>query len=198
MCRNFRNGTRIADLISLEAFMPEPRKEKAIPDQLMQIAHEQEGGAERVLGQIEVVQHSFEEIQGLTKEAQEILRHLVPPSEELEKLVDMLEQIGFHADNGAYNIQGAFDLYQYQDVVRQKLEKVGRSLIEVSQFVLTKLQPGEIEMPDMSHLAPSGRDILNRDAQTHDVKKEDADSVVAEFFAKALAAKNAKKAEKKD
>lgn len=166
--------------------MTEPRKEKAIPDQLMQIAHEQEGGAERVLGQIEVVQHSFEEIQNLTKEAQEILRNLVPPSEELEKLIDMMEQIGFHADNGAYNIQGAFDLYQYQDVVRQKLEKVGRSLIEVSQYVLTRLQPSEMELP---HMAPAGRDIMSREAQLHDVKKEDADSVVAEFFAKALAAK---------
>lgn len=168
--------------------MTEPRNEKAIPDQLMQIAHEQEGGAERVLGQIEVVQHSFEEIQNLTKEAQEILRNLVPPSPELEKLIDMLEQIGFHSDNGAYNIQGAFDLYQYQDVVRQKLEKVGRSLIEVSQYVLARLQPSEMELPRM---APAGRDIMAREAQVHDVKKEDADSVVAEFFAKALAAKKA-------
>ncbi len=175
--------------------MSEPRDEKAIPDQLMQIAHEQEGGAERVLGQIEVVQNSFEEIQSLTKECQELLRGLQGPSEELERLTDMLEQIGVHADNGAYNIQGAFDLYQYQDVVRQKLEKVGRSLIEVSQFVLAKLQPSEMELP---HMAPAGRDILHRDAQTHDVKKEDADSVVAEFFAKALAAKAAKKAESKE
>jgi len=163
--------------------MTDPRRpEQAIPDQLKQIATEQEGGAERVLGQIEVVQHSFEEIQGLTKECQEILRNLVPPSEELEKLIDMMEQIGFHADNGAYNIQGAFDLYQYQDVVRQKLEKVGRSLIEVSQYVLSRLSPSEMELPKM---APAGRDIMERQAQVHDVKKVDADSVVAEFFAKA-------------
>ena len=173
--------------------MPEtPQDNQAIPDQLMQIVQEQEGGAERVLGQIEVVQHSFEEIQNLAKECQEILRNLVPPSEGLETLTAKLEEIGFHADNGAYNIQGAFDLYQYQDVVRQKLERVGRSLIEVSQFVLARLQPLDDHMPKM---APSGRDILHREPQMADVTKVDADSVVAEFFAKALQEKAAKKVE---
>ena len=173
--------------------MPEtPQDNQAIPDQLMQIVQEQEGGAERVLGQIEVVQHSFEEIQNLAKECQEILRNLVPPSEGLETLTAKLEEIGFHADNGAYNIQGAFDLYQYQDVVRQKLERVGRSLIEVSQFVLARLQPLDDHMPKM---APSGWDILHREPQMADVTKVDADSVVAEFFAKALQEKAAKKAE---
>ena len=169
-----------------------PQDAQAIPDQLMQIAREQEGGAERVLDQIEVVQHSFEEIQGLSKECQEILRSLVPPSPELERLTDRLEQIGFHADNGAYNIQGAFDLYQYQDVVRQKLEKVGRSLIEVAQYVLGRLQPSEDHRPIM---APSGRDILHRESQMADVTKADADSIVAEFFAKAMSEKAAKKAQ---
>ena len=169
--------------------MPEkPQENQAIPDQLMQIALEQEGGAERVLGQIEVVQHSFEEIQNLAKECQEILRNLVPPSQDLESLTNRLEQIGFHADNGAYNIQGAFDLYQYQDVVRQKLERVGRSLIEVSQYVLERLQPMEDHLPKM---APSGRDILHREPQVADVTKVEADSVVAEFFAKAMKEKAA-------
>lgn len=173
--------------------MPDkPQESQAIPDQLMQIAQEQEGGAERVLGQIEVVQHSFEEIQNLAKECQEILRNVVPPSDELGSLTAKLEEIGFHADNGAYNIQGAFDLYQYQDVVRQKLERVGRSLIEVSHFVLARLQPTEEHLPNM---APSGRDILHREPQLADVTKADADSVVAEFFAQALAEKAAKKAE---
>lgn len=175
--------------------MPEkPKDNQAIPDQLMQIAQEQEGGAERVLGQIEVVQHSFEEIQNLAKECQDVLRKLVPPSEELETLTNRLEQIGFHADNGAYNIQGAFDLYQYQDVVRQKLERVGRSLIEVSQYVLERLQPMEEHLPKM---APSGRDILHREAQMADVTKEDADRIVAEFLAKAMKDKEAKAAAKK-
>jgi hypothetical protein len=173
--------------------MPDkPPENQAISDQLMEIAREQEGGAERVLDQIEVVQHSFEEIQALSKECQELLRKLAPPSPELENLTERLEQIGFHADNGAYNIQGAFDLYQYQDVVRQKLEKVGRSLIEVAQYVLGRLQPSE---DHLSHMAPSGRDILSREPQMADVAKADADSVVAEFFAKALREKAAKKAE---
>ena len=172
--------------------MPETPQDdsQAIPDQLMQIAQEQEGGAERVLGQIEVVQHSFEEIQSLARECQEILSNIVPPSEELEVLTAKLEEIGFHADNGAYNIQGAFDLYQYQDVVRQKLERVGRSLIEVSQFVLARLQPNEDHLPKM---APSGRDILSRAPQMADVTKVDADSVVAEFFAQAMKEKEAQK-----
>ena len=173
--------------------MPDkPQNSQAIPDQLMQIAREQEGGAERVLDQIEVVQHSFEEIQGLSKECQDILRNLVPPSPELEHLTRRLEQIGFHADNGGYNIQGVFDLYQYQDVNRQKLERVGRSLIEVAHYVLGRLQPAEDHLPKM---APSGRDILMREPQMADVTKVDADSVVKEFFAKALKDKDAKKAE---
>jgi hypothetical protein len=173
--------------------MPDkPQDPRAIPDQLMQIAREQEGGAERVLDQIEVVQNSFEEIQALSKECQEILRGLVPPSPELETLIGRLEQIGFHADNGAYNISGAFDLYQYQDVVRQKLERVGRSLIEVAHYVLGRLQPADDHLPKM---APSGRDILLREPQIADVAKVDADTVVAEFFAKALKDKAAKKAE---
>src|ERR1035437_4671542 len=164
--------------------MPEkPEDNQAIPDQLMQIAAEQEGGAERVLGQIEVVQHSFEEIQALAKACQETLRTLVPPSGELATLTAKLEEIGFHADNGAYNIQGAFDLYQYQDVVRQKLEKVGRSLIEVAQYVLGRLQTSEDHLPKM---APPGRDILAREPQMADVTKAAADPIVAEFFAKAL------------
>ena len=172
--------------------LDKPQDSQAIPDQLMQIAREQEGGAERVLDQIEVVQHSFEEIQALSKECQDILRGLVPPSPELETLIGRLEQIGFHADNGAYNIAGAFDLYQYQDVVRQKLERVGRSLIEVAHYVLGRLQPAEDHIPKM---APSGRDILLRESQMADVTKVDADLVVAEFFAKALKDKAAKKAE---
>jgi hypothetical protein len=175
--------------------MPDkPRDNEAIPDQLMQIAREQEGGAERVLDQIEVVQHSFEEIQALSKECQEVLRGLVPPSPELQKLTARLEQIGFHADNGAYNIQGAFDLYQYQDVVRQKLERVGRSLIEVAQYVLGRLQPSEDHLPKM---APSGRDIMQREPQIADVTKADADLVVAEFFAKAMKDRAAKQADER-
>ncbi|MCX6548062.1 MAG: hypothetical protein NTW40_08505 [Acidobacteria bacterium] len=170
--------------------MPDlPQESQAIPDQLMQIAAEQEGGAERVLDQIEVVQHSFEEIQTLSRECQEILQAGITDPGQLEALIARMEQIGFHADNGSYNIQGAFDLYQYQDVVRQKLERVGRSLIEVSHYVLARLQPQDDLIPA---LAPSGRDILHREPQMADATKTDADSVVAEFFATALKEKAGK------
>lgn len=169
-----------------------PKENQAIPDQLMRILEEQEGGADRVLSQIQVVQHSFEEIQTRARECQEILRRLAPPSEDLAALTTKLEAIGFHADNGAYNIQGAFDLYQYQDVVRQKLERVGRSLIEVSHYVLARLQPTEDHLPKM---APAGRDILHREPQVADTAKVDADSVVAEFFASVLKEKAARKAD---
>ena len=167
----------------------QPKECQAIPDQLMQIAAEQEGGAERVLDQIEVVQHSFEEIQNLARECQEILQAGLTDPSQLEALIARMEQIGFHADNGSYNIQGAFDLYQYQDVVRQKLERVGRSLIEVSHYVLARLQPtDDLALP----LAPSGRDILHREPQMADAIKSKADSVVAEFFAQVLKEKAGK------
>ena len=83
-----------------------PEKQQAIPDQLIQIAHEQEGGAERVISQVEVAQNSLEEIQTLAKECQEIIARIVPPSPELEALINRLEGITTHADNGIYNIQG--------------------------------------------------------------------------------------------
>jgi len=58
--------------------------------------------------------------------------------------------------------------------------------------VLGRLQPAEDHIPKM---APSGRDILQREPQMADVTKVDADSVVAEFFAQALKEKAAKKNE---
>jgi hypothetical protein len=153
----------------------------AIPDQLIQIAHEQEGGAERIISQMEVVQNSFEEIQNLTRECQELLARLVPPSEERQALIDKMESIGLHADNGVYNVQGAYDLFQYQDIVRQKLEKVGHRLIEVSEFVLSNLNPTQAETRSS---ASAGRDILERRAQDADTTKTETDAVIAEFFAK--------------
>jgi hypothetical protein len=41
-------------------------------------------------------------------------------------------------------------------------------------------------------MAPSGRDILQREPQIADVTKADADLVVAEFFAKAMKERAAK------
>lgn len=164
----------------------QPQDNKAIPDQLIQIAHEQEGGAERVLSQIEVVQNSFEEIQSITRACSDILQRLIPPSEERDELINHMESIGVHVDNGMYNVQGVYDLFQYQDVVRQKLEKVGHRLIEVSEYILKNLGATEDET---IHSASSGRDILEREAQRADVKKEDADSIIADFFAKVRAQK---------
>ena len=164
-------------------------RSKAIPEQLIQIAREQEGGAERVLGQIEVVESSFQEIQTLTRECQELLQRLVPDSEEKDALIDKMEAIASHVDNGLYNVSGVFDLFQYQDIIRQKLEKIGHRLIEVSQYILANLQPGEQEE---ARMAPAGQDILQREAQAPDKAKTEADSVVAEFFAKLHATKAAK------
>jgi hypothetical protein len=164
------------------------RDNTAIPDQLIQIAHEQEGGAERIISQMEVVQNSFEEIQSLTRECQEVLARLVPPSDDRDQIISMMESIGLHADNGIYNVQGAYDLFQYQDIVRQKLEKVGHRLIEVSEYVLANLTPKQEETINS---ASSGRDILERPAQDADTTKSETDTVVAEFFAKIRAARNA-------
>ncbi len=157
---------------------------KTIPQQLIQIAKEQETGAEHVLDQIQVADNSFEEILALTRDCQELLRDLVPPSEQKDRLIADLEAIATHAENGDYNIQGVYELFQYQDIVRQKLEKVGRRLIEVSEYVLDALQPAE-----KVNLAPAGRDIMEREAQGYDTSKADADAIIAEFFAKARAAK---------
>ena len=162
-----------------------PEKQQAIPDQLIQIAHEQEGGAERVISQVEVAQNSLEEIQTLAKECQEIIARIVPPSSELEALINKLEGITTHADNGIYNIQGVYDLFQYQDIVRQKLEKVGHRLIDVSEYILKNLAP----VDEATLHAPSGKDILERKAQEADQIKDETDAVIAEFFSKLRIAK---------
>ena len=159
--------------------------QQAIPDQLTQIAHEQEGGAERVISQIEVAQNSLEEIQSLTKECLEIIARIVPSSGGLENLIAKLEDISTHTDNGIYNIQGVYDLFQYQDIVRQKLEKVGHRLIDVSEYILKNLSP----MNEATLQAPNGKDILDRNAQEADQVKDEADVVIAEFFSKLRATK---------
>ena len=162
-----------------------PERQQAIPDQLIQIANEQEGGAERVISQVEVAQNSLEEIQALTKACQEIVARIVPPSPELEELINKLEGIVTHADNGIYNIQGVYDLFQYQDIVRQKLEKVGHRLIDVSEYILKNLTP----VNEATRHAPSGKDILERMAQEPDQVKDETDAVIAEFFSKLRASK---------
>ena len=135
---------------------------------------------------MEVVQNSFEEIQILTRECQEILSRLLPPSDERQDLINKMESMALHADNGTYNVQGVFDLFQYQDIVRQKLEKVGHRLIDVSEYLLANLNPAALET--RNH-ASSGRDILERRPQDADLVKPETDEVIAEFFAKLRAAK---------
>jgi len=157
-----------------------------IPDQLIQIAQEQEGGADRIISQMEVVQNSFEEIQSLTRECQEILARLMPPSPDREDLIAKMESISLHADNGTYNVQGVYDLFQYQDIVRQKLEKVGHRLIDVSEYILNNLNPAAVAT---RNAASSGRDILERRPQDADLVKPETDQVIAEFFSKLRAAK---------
>ena len=164
--------------------MPErltPNRELAIPDQLLQIAHEQEGGAERVIGQIEVVEHSFEEIQALIRECQNILTNLMPASPERDDLISKMEDIALHADNGAYNVQGVFDLFQYQDIIRQKLEKVGHRLIDISEYLMGALHP---QPETAAHAVPSGRDILESKVEVNEATTMATDDIVAEFFAK--------------
>jgi hypothetical protein len=156
---------------------------------LIQIAHEQEGGAERVLSQMEVVQNSFEEIQTLSRECQEVLARMAFPAGERQALADRMESIALHADNGIYNVQGAYDLFQYQDIVRQKLEKVGSRLIEVAEFLMANLNPTQEET---RHSASAGRDILERPAQDADLTRAETDAVITEFFAKIRAARAAK------
>ena len=166
---------------------PSKRPETSpIPDQLIQIAHEQEGGAERIISQMEVVQNSFEEIQSLTKDCQNVLARLMPPSEDRDDLIAKMESIALHADNGTYNVQGVFDLFQYQDIVRQKLEKVGHRLIDVSEYILSNLNPAMLETRNS---ASSGRDILERKPQDADLVKPETDAVIAEFFSKLRAQK---------
>jgi hypothetical protein len=160
-----------------------------IPDQLIQIAQEQEGGAERIISQMEVVQNSFEEIQNLTKDCQDVLARLLPPSDERQALIAKMESIALHADNGTYNVQGVYDLFQYQDIVRQKLEKVGHRLIDVSEYILFNLNPAAVET--RTH-ASSGRDILERRPQDADLVKPETDEVIAEFFSKLRASKGLK------
>lgn len=69
--------------------------------------------------------------------------------------------------------------------MRQKLEKVGHRLIDVSEYILNNLSP----MQESTRHAPSGKDILEREAQTADQVKDETDAVIAEFFSKLRSSK---------
>jgi hypothetical protein len=152
---------------------------KNIPDQLYKIALESEGSAAKVFDQIDICINSFDEIKELLAELMggfaqadrlELTRDLW-----FEKLESMISQ----CENGMGNLNGVLDIFQYQDIVRQKLEKVGHQLIEISQFIQKKLQP---ETQALAHLPPSGKDILDRKALKADDQAGNVEDVIAEFL----------------
>ena len=160
----------------------DPDESKTIPDQLYKIAEESEGGASRVMDQVEISINSFEDIKSL---ASELLRKAADTSQEEEfimsrdEILEMAEEILSYADNGQSNLEGIMDLYQYQDIIRQKLEKVGHQLIDVSEYIRQKLVP---DVSDLLHIPPSGKDILDRNSEDVDAQTEDVEDIIAQFL----------------
>jgi len=156
-------------------------EQKNIPDQLYKIAKESEGSAERVFDQIDVSINSFEEMNETLKD----LMHFVL-SEDFsvdgfrDHWIERIESLLTQCDNGVENLNGVLDIFQYQDVVRQKLEKVGHQLIEISEFIRIKLQPDMVP----EHLPPSGKDILERNADAADSEATNVDDIIADFMKK--------------
>lgn len=157
----------------------DPDEEKTIPDQLYRIAEESEGGAARVMDQVDISINNFEEIKRLSAE---LLSGLVR-SEEMnisrDELIEKCEMILSYSENGLENLDGILDLYQYQDIIRQKLEKIGHQLIDVSEYIRRKLVP---DVTRLTHIPPSGKDILDRDAEDTDTHMGDVDEVIAQFL----------------
>ncbi len=108
----------------------DPDEGKTIPDQLYKIAEESEGGASRVMDQVEICTNNFEEIKGISSHMMEMVTSFREDELDnetlLETLIEMAEQLLIYSDNGLENLEGIMDLYQYQDIIRQKLEKVGQ------------------------------------------------------------------------
>ncbi len=157
----------------------DPDEAKTIPDQLYRIAEESEGGAARVMDQVEISINNFEEIKRL---ATEMLQRVANPEEadiSRDELIEKAEDLLSYSENGLENLDGIVDLYQYQDIVRQKLEKIGHQLIDVSEYIRERLVP---DVAELSHIPPSGKDILARDSVDADAKATDVDSIIAEFL----------------
>jgi len=158
---------------------PDPDDKKTIPDQLYKIAEESEGGAARVMDQVEISINNFEEIKRL---ATEMLERVANPEEadvSRDELIEKAEEILSYVENGLENLDGVVDLYQYQDIIRQKLEKIGHQLIDVSEYIRERLVP---HVEELSHIPPSGKDILARDSGDMDSQAVDVDNIVAEFL----------------
>ena len=112
--------------------------EEALPEQIYKIAEESEGGAARVLDQVEIGMQNFEEIQNLGGELMAYLA-LQEKSDQLDYILEKVGNMVSYAENGRENLDGIMDLYQYQDVLRQKMERIGNQLLKISDFIRTNL-----------------------------------------------------------
>jgi chemotaxis regulatin CheY-phosphate phosphatase CheZ len=158
----------------------DPDESKTIPDQLYRIAEESEGGASRVMDQVEISINNFEDIKS---KAAELMKRAATVDGEFtmtqDEVFELCEELISYADNGLLNLEGIMDLYQYQDVVRQKLEKVGHQLIDVSEYIRQKLVP---DVSSLTHIPPSGKDILDRRSGDADSQVEDVEDIIAQFL----------------
>ena len=154
-------------------------EQKNIPDQLYKIAQESEGSAERVFDQIDVSIHSFEEMH---ETLGDLMAFVLSEGFSVELFrtnwTERIESLMMQCENGMENLNGVLDIFQYQDVVRQKLEKVGHQLIEISDFIRRKLQPDTLTL----NLPPSGKDILEREADSADSEMANVDDIIAQFM----------------
>lgn len=157
----------------------DPDENKTIPDQLYKIAEEAEGSAAQVLDQVEISINSFDEIGRIATEMMSALVHPDESDMSTDDLIMKLEDVISYAENGKNNLDGILDIFQYQDIVRQKLEKVGHQLIDVSDYIRRKLMP---KVENLQHLPPSGKDILDRNTEMPDSKAESVDDIIAEFL----------------
>ncbi|MDJ0837901.1 MAG: hypothetical protein QNK37_15410 [Acidobacteriota bacterium] len=161
----------------------DPDEAKTIPDQLYKIAEESEGGASRVMDQVEICINNFEEIKNIASEMMEKAAHSRDGSMDMDTLIEEFmekaEDLLNYSDNGLENLEGIMDLYQYQDIIRQKLEKVGHQLIDVSEYIRQKLVP---DVSSLAHIPPSGKDILDRDPDLIDSKTDDVENIIAQFL----------------
>lgn len=155
----------------------DPDEGKTIPDQLYKIAEESEGGAAQVMDQVEISINNFEEIKALAMGIMEATRN--QDEESIDSILAKADDIISFAENGLQNLDGILDLYQYQDITRQKLEKVGHQLIDVSEYIRQKLVP---DVTQLAHIPPSGKDILDRDIDDHDGRAHKVDDIIAEFL----------------
>lgn len=159
--------------------MQDPDEQKTIPDMLYRIAEESEGGASRVMDQVEISINNFEDIKAL---AQRLMSRAGDEEDFVltrDEVIEAAEELLAYCDNGLENLEGIMDLYQYQDIIRQKLEKVGHQLIDVSEYIRKRLVP---DVTQLAHIPPSGKDILDRDSEEVDSHSSDVEDIIAQFL----------------